>query len=630
MRGVIGPSPILPTDKFPRRRGRQARHGFFIMTVLARESAQNSSSRVSRQVDGALVNLRWVLIVLVWVVVSLITANPLPDPFFLVWLITFAVFNGLLAVGVHYKQLPKHLPTFGLAGDILAFSILPLLPSINNPLLILFAIYPTLVAAMRFGIGAGVLVAVLALLPYEGAAIWNFLPDSVRALVPISVETPFSLFAAIVPIVALLGAVFLVGYLAEHERAAAASHSKAELKELRSAMANARLLYETSDNLNTNSYVDMLETMLQAGVSGMPGGRPDSAAPLGMALIFREPQTGEQERTLTVVASRGLDRADLSLVTPGKQGIIAQVLDTGDAISFTSTATDPELAQFSTMRRVRSGVCYPLQSGLEVYGVVIFGTTSTEALNEQHLRLMRAFINQAAIAIQNATLYQNLRIERDHIVEAEASARAKLARDLHDGPTQSVAALAMRLDFIRMLLDRDPSQAKQELEQSREAVMRVGKELRGLLFTLRPLTLETQGLSAALKQYEQRMRDIEHVPLNVQAGNFGTELDPNIAGTVFAIIEEAVNNARKHASGAPIYVSVQRQSGSLLATVRDEGPGFDVNAVAANYSARGSLGMVNMRDRARLIDGKFSLDSAPGRGTQITLNVPLKERAGAP
>lgn len=597
---------------------------------MVQEPSFNLSSRVSRQVDGALVNLRWILIALVWLTVALITTDPIPDNFFLSWLVTYAAFNMLLSIGVRYRRLPEHLPTLGLIGDILAYSILPLLPGVNSPILILFAIFPTLVAAMRFGALRGFLVAAIVLLPYELTALLQIIPPEVRAAIPFTVGTPVNLVSAFLPLLALLSAVFLVGYLAQREREAAIGHAQMELEELRKAMAQARLLYDSSETLSsTSNYVQILEAMLQAGVSGLPRGRLDTGAPVGIALLF-EDAPGTEEKHLSVTASRGLDHSDAARTIAGKKGVIAQALTSGDAVPFAKPEQDPELVQFSSLRRVRTGVCYPLQSGLEVYGVVILATPSTQVPSEQHLRLMRAFINQAAVAFQNAQLYQNLRAERDRIIEAEASARAKLARDLHDGPTQSMAALAMRLDFIRLLLDRDPPEAKQELEQAREAVMRVGKDLRGLLFTLRPLTLETQGLSAALKQYEQRLRDTDNVPIHVQPGNFGSELDINVASTVFGVIEEAVNNARKHAKGANIHVAVQQQGNSLVATVRDEGPGFDVNNVASNYSTRGSLGMVNMRDRARLVEGKFNIESAPGRGTRVTITVPLANRQTKP
>ncbi len=591
------------------------------------ESSFSLTSRVSRPVDGALVNLRWAVLVLAWLAVAFLARSYIPEGYFLFWIIAYAVFNGLLWVGLRYRRLPEHLPILALIGDIIFLSVLPLLPGIGNPYLILFAIFPTLVAAMRFGVTAGIIVAAIALLPYEAAAVLRFLPPNLRVLIPVSIGTNIDLLSAFIPVIALLGTVFLVGYLTQREREAAIGAAQLELEELRQAIASARLFYESSDALNSSAnYVQILEVMLQAGVNGMPHGHFDQGAPVGIAFLYDDGAQAEGEKALTVAASRGLDRSDASRVIPGKEGIVAQAMETGDPIPFNKVSNDPELSQFTSLRRAHNGVCYPLQSGLDVYGAVVLASPSNKLPSEQHQRLMRAFINQAAIAFQNAQLYQNLRRERDRIIEAESAARAKLARDLHDGPTQSMAALAMRLDFIRLLLDRDQAQAKQELEQAREAVMRVGKDLRGLLFTLRPLTLETQGLSATLKQYEQRLRENDNVPIKIHPGSFGIELDPNIAATVFAVIEEAVNNARKHAPNAPIEVNVQNSGGGLLVTVRDEGPGFDVNMVNTNYSERGSLGMVNMHDRARLVEGQLAVESAPGRGTRVTLHVPLTDR----
>jgi signal transduction histidine kinase len=121
------------------------------------------------------------------------------------------------------------------------------------------------------------------------------------------------------------------------------------------------------------------------------------------------------------------------------------------------------------------------------------------------------------------------------------------------------------------------------------------------------------------------LRD-DGVEISIQPGPFGQELDPHVAGTVFSLIDEAVNNARKHAPGAPIRVTVEKEDGTLVARVRDEGPGFDVQAVHSDYVKRGSLGLVNMKDRARLVDGQLVIESAPGHGTWITLRVPLSGR----
>lgn len=597
------------------------------MSTAVLEPSFSLSSRVSQQVDGALVNLRWALIVLAWVSIATVAHSFYPDDYVRLWLIVYAVFNGLLWVGLRYRPMPPHLPSLALIGDMVFLGILPLLPGANNPYLILFAIFPTLVAAMRFGVTPGALVAVTVLLPYEGAALLSALPPGIRALIPIKINTDINLLSAALPVIALLGAIVLVGYITQREREAAVGAAQVELDELRKAISSARLFYESSDALNSSSnYVQILEVMLQAGVSGMPHGRFDQGAPVGIALVYENVKDSDHEKVLTIASSRGLDRSDVPRTIPGTRGIVAHAMESGDPVPFTKISNDPELGGFTSLGRAHTGICYPLQSGLDVYGAVILASPGNQMPSEQHQRLIRAFINQAAIAFQNAQLYKNLRTERDRIIEAEASARARLARDLHDGPTQSMAALAMRLDFIRLLLDRDQAQAKTELEQSREVVMRVGKDLRGLLFTLRPLTLETQGLSATLKQYEQRLRENDDVPITVQPGNFGIELNPNVAATVFAVIEEAVNNARKHAPDSPIEVIVASSGGALVASVRDQGAGFDVSAVNTNYSERGSFGMLNMRDRARLVDGQLVVESTPGRGTRVTLRVPLNDR----
>jgi signal transduction histidine kinase len=97
---------------------------------------------------------------------------------------------------------------------------------------------------------------------------------------------------------------------------------------------------------------------------------------------------------------------------------------------------------------------------------------------------------------------------------------------------------------------------------------------------------------------------------------------------VFYIAEEAVNNARKHAQAHHIWVRLKLlQDGLGLLEVEDDGVGFDVNSVGANYETRGSLGMINLRERTELVNGVLRIDSAPGRGTRVQVVIPLNEEA---
>jgi signal transduction histidine kinase len=243
--------------------------------------------------------------------------------------------------------------------------------------------------------------------------------------------------------------------------------------------------------------------------------------------------------------------------------------------------------------------------------------------------LLIAICNQAIVALQNAQLYQSLMEEKERIVEVEEDARKKLARDLHDGPTQSIAAIAMRLNYLRMLLDRerDLTQTSEELVRIEELARRTTKEIRHMLFTLRPLILETQGLQAALEQYISKLAETDDTPIHLEATPDADRLlDQNVQGVTFYIVEEAIGNARKHARPENIWVRLYIRDSQFVAEIEDDGCGFDVDGVQVRYDQRGSLGMINMHERAELIGGELAIASALGEGTRITLSVPLRRR----
>ncbi|HEX9076000.1 MAG TPA: histidine kinase [Anaerolineae bacterium] len=568
------------------------------------------------RVENSLVLVRWVLWLLAIAAAWLVSLPASIPVLFWIWAAIVGIFNlGVSILLRLFRHPSSHLPVITFVSDIVFFGLLPHLVDSKNNLLEYFLIYPALVGAIRFGPQVGLVVAGLLILGLE-----------VGSLVPFFGNTPVGGLAAALPIAALLAATGIVGYLVQHEKEAAIKQAASELDDLRRAMAGAKLLYATTHNLSTTtSYAPVLEAMLEAGVKGLPPGRREDGPPVAIALFFDE---RDKDKRLRVIASRHLDRRDPEQIVEGKAGIVGQALKTGNSVVFDNVSKDPELSAFSALNRCRGGVCYPLQAGLEQYGVVVLAGASPRRPSPQHMELMRAFTNQAALSFQNAKLYENLRLEHDQTIRSDNEMRAKLARDLHDGPTQKVAALVMQLDYINRLLDRDIGAARVEIDKAREVAQQTVKEIRTSLFALRPLALETKGLSAALTQLCERLHDVENVPIQVEAGEFGPDLDPNISGTVFAIIEEAVNNARKHGNGAPIFVHVARQNDTLVAYIQDQGPGFDLDKVVSSYEERSSLGLQNMRDRARLIDADLRIDSDPGRGTRITLIVPLRQPTG--
>ena len=153
-----------------------------------------------------------------------------------------------------------------------------------------------------------------------------------------------------------------------------------------------------------------------------------------------------------------------------------------------------------------------------------------------------------------------------------------------------------------------------------------------MLFTLRPLVLESSGLKAALESMAEKMRDTydQNVIIEADPGIID-QLEMGKQGVIFYIAEEGVNNARKHAEAEHIFVRLKPVQGEDIALleVQDDGVGFNVGSVDSGYENRGSLGMVNMRERAELLNGLIKLESSEGVGTRVRVWIPITEDAAA-
>ncbi|HSH02650.1 MAG TPA: GAF domain-containing sensor histidine kinase [Anaerolineae bacterium] len=327
---------------------------------------------------------------------------------------------------------------------------------------------------------------------------------------------------------------------------------------------------------------------------------------------------------LRLFAHQNLDGPDHAKELTGQLGLVAEAFEHAEPVVSPNPSNDIEFKQFLSFRRCEYVVCIPLRAGYQIFGVFILGIEETYQFTDNDMKFFTAVADQAVIALQNAQLYQDLESEKQRLVAAQEEANKKLARDLHDGPTQSVAIIAMRLNFIREIINKDPSKAIEELEKIEELANNTSKEIRGMLFTLRPLVLENQGLGAAIEMGMKRTEEQDKsIKMELVGGENGDLLNDKAQGVVFYIIEEALGNARKYSKASLIQVQLWRHDDLFVARIKDDGVGFDTRKVLGNYSSRGSLGMVNMQERAALIDGSLKIESSPGKGTTITLVVPL-------
>jgi signal transduction histidine kinase len=379
------------------------------------------------------------------------------------------------------------------------------------------------------------------------------------------------------------------------------------------------LLVETANLNATLNYERVLEMTLDLANSALESTH-DSRL-VSALLMFAN-------NHMYVASARGLPQADLRVNLPGQYGVLGETLTTLKPGMCKNPSSDPELKRFVAFHNSPVAICIPLVVGLEIYGVLVFGHSDVRFFSPDRVEVLEAIAHQAMIALQNARLYRDLEQEKERIAEIQEEARRKLARDLHDGPTQSNGANAMRVNFARRLVQRDPDKAGEELFKIEELARRTTKEIRQMLFTLRPLVLESEGLVEALRQLAEKTLENHDQNMIVEAkDNVVKDMELGKQGVIFFIVEEAVSNARKHARAKHIWVRLKRRADVLQLEIEDDGVGFDVESVQSNYEQRGSLGMINLYERTELVNGILKLNSKPGRGTQVSVLIPMTNEA---
>jgi two-component system sensor histidine kinase DegS len=212
---------------------------------------------------------------------------------------------------------------------------------------------------------------------------------------------------------------------------------------------------------------------------------------------------------------------------------------------------------------------------------------------------------------------------RAQVIMGREEERSRLAREVHDGPAQVLANALMGLERCQTLLAEERVERLNDLlrqlgENAREGL----REVRGFIADLRPGKLDEHGLVGAIQEYVRRYRDTVNVAVTVDADPL-PRLPAETEIVLYRIVQESLQNARKHARGAPVHVALAVRQEQLLLTVRDDGPGFDPREVARRAGTT-SWGLTSMRERAELIGATYHVTSRPGHGTEVALSLPLR------
>ena len=243
---------------------------------------------------------------------------------------------------------------------------------------------------------------------------------------------------------------------------------------------------------------------------------------------------------------------------------------------------------------------------------------------EDDERFIQALAGAAGVALEFVQLSEELAAERLRVVKVVEEERHRLARELHDGVAQTLANAAISIELVTRRALTDIPGALADLAPLRARLVEQQAGLRDILFALRPLALEDGGLPAAIAALAKRVDGMNGSHVATRRMESERRMAPEIEAGAFTVIREAANNAIKTGRAANVAIDVYDEGNAVVAVVEDDGQGFDVGAVLQTYAKRGSLGLLQMRESARLIGAQLSLDSSPGQGTRVRLRIPTR------
>lgn len=286
---------------------------------------------------------------------------------------------------------------------------------------------------------------------------------------------------------------------------------------------------------------------------------------------------------------------------------------------------------------VRTIIFTNLTQEEELSGVLAIASLDDIRLpTKEEIDLLLAMTNQAANGIARARLFaeltaahHELRLLSEQLMKYQEEERKKLASELHDEIGQQLSFLNSRLAQVAQLLPREATQPRtmrEELHQTQILVQGLINQVREISFRLRPSLLDDLGLLPALLAFFERYTRSSEIQVNLRHSGMERRFSPQVETAVFRIVQEALTNVMRHAGVTQVSVRLWADQNTLLVQVEDQGAGFDPR-IAANRQV--TLGLAGMKERALACHGQLEVDSAPGRGTCLTVILPNAERAEA-
>lgn len=437
--------------------------------------------------------------------------------------------------------------------------------------------------------------------------VWSDTPLRIQVTVvpPFWETTWFRVLAVIVVGLALAGGYRFRLDAVQRRNRELANLVRSRTHDLEKRTLEIETLYEADERiLRTVSFNQVCRTLVDVSTDSLKADR---------SVVF----VWNEEKSLALPrVSHGFSARTLSVLHFAKgEGMVGQVFATGEPViapEIDPAELRPDVRAAILEEGIQSFVHLPIKVDTHTVGVFNVGFTRPGAINEDIVRLFTALVQRASLSIANMQLFEQT---KDLAVMEE---RNRLARDLHDSAKQKAFAALAQLGTANGILSHlSPTSARSHLNEAENLVYEVIQELTFLIQEIYPIALQEKGLPTTLREYIFEWENRNDIPVNLVIRN-EHPLELGTEQSIYRIIQETLANIARHSHATRVEISLVYRADLLEVAVEDNGQGFDVN-----QKIRG-MGLRSIRERAASIRGSLQIQSEPGQGTRVLIQVPIK------
>ncbi len=311
--------------------------------------------------------------------------------------------------------------------------------------------------------------------------------------------------------------------------------------------------------------------------------------------------------------------------------LLRKIIETRASVIVPDTQASSDWEWTAAAKNIQSWLGVPLIAGKQVVGIYYLDKHEPNFFTPAHAELAEALAPQAAVAIQNARLFEQLEEHRNRLrdlahreISARELERQRVSHELHDDACQALIALKVGLEMIQTQLPKKRARLREQMVETVNLAATTLERVRKLAHELHPPALDIASLDIALQEYCLGFARRTRVVADFSAGTIPPLAEP-IKVTLYRVLQEALSNVWKHAAATRVEIALECIPGAVALSVRDDGRGFERRQIEnSNALGQKGIGLINMRERLELLGGHLEIESRPGTGTRVTARIPVE------